>query len=117
MKQCRNVLNEVLVSQGDGFRPFEPKPGIDINSPDAMAQAEIDKILRAFNHPDIPQSEPVGPIQSLKNIDEKMEQERDRSPDNCYLNALLRMMRIETRCFEIQQNFLDKGTILPPETA
>jgi hypothetical protein len=105
-EQCRrNVLDRFLVPQGDKFKlPPELKPGVDPTEAERLAQDEIAKLLAAFNHAEIP---------SLKNIDKRVKEERDNSPDNRYLNALLRMMLIETRCFEIQKKFLEEGKILP----
>jgi hypothetical protein len=84
--------------------PPELKPGVDPTEAERLAQDEIAKLLAAFNRVEIP---------SLKNIDNRVKEERDNSPNNRYLNALLRMMLIETRCFEIQKKFLEEGKILP----
>ncbi len=35
--------------------------------------------------------------------------------DDTYLQALLRMMDIETECFKVQKNFLETGTVPAPE--
>jgi hypothetical protein len=96
-----NVLGGFLV--GDVLRRDLSED--DRKDGDRRAQDEIEKILAGFNECVIP---------SLKNLDKEVEEERDR--DNCrgdvYLDALVRMMLIETRCFEIQKHFLATGKVL-----
>jgi hypothetical protein len=62
--------------------------------------------LAVFNDPEIP---------SLQEIDEKVKKvlRGRRARNNIYLNALLKMMLIETDCFRIQRRFLQKGVPLP----
>jgi hypothetical protein len=105
-----NVLNRVLVPEGDKFKlPPELKPGVERKDADRQAQTEIDALVAGFKECE---------IRSLKNLDKEAKEESDRKDcrDDVYLKALLRMMLIETRCFEIQKHFLEKGEILS-ETA
>lgn len=100
-----NVLDQVLQPDGAGKFILPPtlKPPYD-NDPAAankLAQAEIDKILAAFDKCE---------IASLKLIDQYVETTVNSTcPQDVYLNALLRMMLIETHCFEIQKQFLQTG--------
>jgi hypothetical protein len=105
LKHLRNVLNTILVSDGDKFKlPPELKPGIDPKDADKMAQGEIDKITTALDRCVIP---------GLEKADKEVKNVLDNCPKDPYLNALLRMMLIETKCFKIQRHFLEKGEILP----
>jgi hypothetical protein len=99
----KNVLNKVFVRSGDGFVfPPQLQPGVTRAQADQLAQAEIDKIISAFEGCE---------IKSLKFIDRNAD---DQANTNCggqniYLHALVRMMDIETHCFEIQKQFLQTG--------
>jgi hypothetical protein len=101
-----NVLNDVLVPDGDKFKlPPELKPGVDQKAADRQAQTEIEELKRVFEECE---------IRSLKKLDKEAKEESHRGDcrDDAYLKALVRMMEIETRCFEIQKHFLAKGEIL-----
>ena len=97
-------MDKILEKKVDGTFKVPLKLKIDKPTAEQMAQDKISKLLDAFNKFEIP---------SLQKIDEKARQESDTSPNDDYLKALLRMMLIETRCFEIQKHFLETGTILP----
>lgn len=103
-QDCFDVLDKILEKKVDGTFKVPLKLKIDKPTAEQMAQDKISKLLDAFNKFEIP---------SLQKIDEKARQESDTSPNDDYLKALLRMMLIETRCFEIQKHFLETGTILP----
>jgi hypothetical protein len=103
-ERCRKVLDQFLVRTGDKFKiPPELKPGVNPAVAEREAKIEAKNLLAAFNDPEIP---------SLKELDEKVKKilTGRHARNNIYLNALLRMMLIETDCFRIQKRFLQKGT-------
>lgn len=102
-KECFDVLDKILEKKEDGNFKVPLKLKIDRSKADKMAQDKINDLLAAFGKPEIP---------SLKKIDETADNESKINPNDPYLKALLQMMHIETRCFEIQVHFLKKGEIL-----
>jgi hypothetical protein len=106
-EQCRKVLDKFLVRKGRGFKiPPQLKPGVNPAQAEREAKDGVGRLLAAFNDPEIP---------SLQEIDEKVKKvlRGRRARNNIYLNALLKMMLIETDCFRIQRRFLQKGVPLP----
>jgi len=106
-ERCRKVLDKFLVRRSRGFQiPPQLKPGVNPADAEREAGTEVKQLLAAFNDPEIP---------SLKEIDEKVKKilAGRRARNNLYLNALLKMMLIETDCFRIQKRFLQKGVPLP----
>jgi hypothetical protein len=100
--ECLKVLKRILKTQeGEITNPPEP---IDEGEANDAAQKELETLSKEFG--DV--------IKTLKTkIDPCVEKAYKESNGDDYLEALLRMMRIETRCFEVQKHFLDTGKVLP----
>ena len=109
--QCTAVLDQVLEREKSAPLKCDRQSGkykaprSAIDKPDAEAKAEdtiMEDLLKTFN------------------LRAHQPQKQDRSccgrrsqalapPDDPYLEALPRMMHIETKCFGIQRDFLEKG--------
>jgi hypothetical protein len=99
-----NVLDKILVPEGDRFKlPPELKKGVDPKEAERLAHDEIDKIKDAFEKCE---------MQGLEQVDACAKKALENCQNDVYLQALLRMMLIETGCFKIQKHFLEDGTIL-----
>jgi hypothetical protein len=99
-----NVLDKILVPEGDRFKlPPELKKGVDPKEAERLAHDEINRIKDAFEKCE---------IKGLEQADECASKTVKNCPNDIYLQALLRMMLIETGCFKIQKHFLEEGTIL-----
>jgi hypothetical protein len=104
-QECLKVLDKFLVRQRGQFKnPPQLKPGANPEEAERQAEMVVHDLVATFKNPE---------IASLKQIDRKVKQLLNRRGvrENIYLNALLRMMLIETDCFLIQSRFLQKGTL------
>ena len=111
--QCTKVLDQVLQREKHG----ELKPGgryalplqllIDRSDAESKAEDTIRDILQPFSLE----------LDNLKNkIDPFVADAVKTANPDTYLEALQRMMNIETRCFDIQKKFLENGKV-PTESA
>jgi hypothetical protein len=94
--QCEKVLKVDQTGKPQLVNP---------NDPDA-AKRKIDELIEAFGKE----------LASLKKIDLAVANELNGNPKDIYLQALNRMMQIETECFEKQLAFLQTGQV-PPDGA
>jgi hypothetical protein len=106
--QCTEVLDQILERQAGGERTpggrYKVPLQLLVDRPDADSKAEvaINDILRPF---DIEHT-------SLKDkIDPFVADEVEASNHDPYLEALQRMMNIETKCFSTQKQFLETGNV------
>ena len=100
--ECLEVLKRILKTE-NGQITNPPQP-IDEEKANDAAQKELETLSMEFGEV----------LEALKDkIDPCVENAFKESNGNDYLEALLRMMRIETRCFEVQKHFLDTGKVLP----
>ena len=102
------VLKDFVVPDGKTWRLRRDLSEVDRTNGEKLAKDEITTLLAAFDTCRIP---------SLKNVDKKVEDERDtekcREDSTVYLDALVRMMNIEIDCFITQAHFLKEGKVLP----
>ena len=102
------VLKDFVVPDGKTLAIARDLSEVDRTNGEKLAKDEITTLLAAFDTCRIP---------SLKNVDTKVEDERDtekcREDSTVYLDALVRMMNIEIDCFITQAHFLKEGKVLP----
>jgi hypothetical protein len=101
--RCLETLKTILKTDANGnfTRPPEPK------NTEEEANAVADGILKSLA------KQYWEEFQILKKCDDKVK-EIIGSTNDSYLEALIRMMDIETRCFERQAHFLDTGKLKHP---
>jgi hypothetical protein len=108
--ECLSVLKDVLDAEKDGsfkvdLQTGKPRlrAGVSPEDADDKAKKKIyNDLLKYFDREDA----------SLKTIDSDVKGEVSKlDPPDRYLEALLRMMRIETNCFRIQIGFLKDGQV------
>jgi len=94
-------LKTILKTENDQIT--NPPQAIDEGKADDAAQKQLETLSMEFGEV----------LEALKTkVDPCVEKAFRESNGNDYLEALLRMMRIETRCFEVQKHFLDTGKVL-----
>jgi hypothetical protein len=103
--ECLNALRKILKTNNGGFeKPLQLK--VSPQEANVEAQKALDTLKVRF-HRDANDLD--------RKIDPKLREAIGNSPD-IYLKALLRMMDIETKCFKVQDHFLQTGQILPGGT-
>jgi hypothetical protein len=110
--QCTEVLDQVLEREKHG----EGTPGgrykiplqllADGSDADSKAEDTIRDILKSFSLE----------LANLKNKIDPIVADSVKASKDPYLEALQRMMNIETKCFGIQKEFLESGNV-PTESA
>jgi hypothetical protein len=108
--ECLSVLNDVLDTAKDGSFKVDEKTGkpqlragVSTDDADYKAKNKINNdLLKYFDREHT----------SLETIDSDVNGEVGKlDPPDRYLEALLRMMLIETNCFRIQLGFLKNGQV------
>jgi len=102
--ECHKVLKAILETVDGHPDVFKDPPKLKIPEQQAneLAQKELSKLFTQF-------SKELAALGT--EIDPCVETATQRLNDH-YLEALLRMMQIETRCFKVQAHFLDTGMVL-----
>ena len=99
--ECLKVLRGILKADENGN--ITPDLKVDVETANRKAQEELDRQFEIFNNVH----------QTLKTKIDPCVENAIQGSNDPYLKALLRMMLIETRCFEVQKNFLETGKVLP----
>jgi hypothetical protein len=108
--ECLNALCKILKTKKENgrFVGFEKPLQLTVSPEEANTEAKkaLDKLTVRFSRDAHDLDEKIDP---------KLREAIGQSPDT-YLKALLRMMDIETKCFKVQEHFLNTGEILPGGT-
>jgi hypothetical protein len=108
--QCTEVLDQVLQREAEGAPGGRYKVPlqllIDRPTAESKAQDTIKDILKPFNLEHANLKDKIDPFVA----------DAVKASNDLYLEALQRMMNIETKCFGIQKEFLESGNA-PTESA
>lgn len=100
-KKCLQVLKDILETDRNGDLKEPLKLKVSPEQANAKAQEALAQLEQRF-------SIELGALKDK--VDPRLREAIGKSPDT-YLQALLRMMEIETGCFQVQKDFLKSGKV------